>query len=219
MNVPESTAADPTDPLKVAFVGKRALLEGGAHSAPEAAAALEQLQSALTDRLRRLPAEMTPARPPQAVGLSSLAVGGDRLFTQACRALGWRQHIFLPQPREEFLQASGSTGPDFSPAEAEQARHLLASPHIVEERVASTSPNRHARFEDVNLELIKACDLLVCLLPAATTTGKRGGSLEAVALAHRWHRPVLELRVHFDAAHHPALTETWHRPPEIPPAS
>jgi hypothetical protein len=215
MNPPaETTSREQTAVLTVAFVGKRALLDGG----PEDADRLASLQAALTTRLHRLAAEWKPAPPRQVVGLSSLAVGGDMLFTRACRTLGWPQHILLPQPREGFLQAAGSSGPDFSPAEADEARQLLASPHVVEERVASTSPDRHTRFEDVNRTLVDACDLLVCLLPAATTTGKRGGSLEAAALAHRRHRPVLELRVHLNASHLPVLTEAWLPPPTATPA-
>lgn len=223
MNAPSSMSPGLALAVQVAFVGKRVLLDPAPPSPEEAAAFHQALESALTERLRRLPDDLALTDRHQICGISSLAIGGDALFTRTCHTLGWWQRIFLPQSREDFLQARGSSGPDFSPEEAEAARHLLASPHIIEERVASTSSDRHERFEDVNLEMLQACDLIVCLLPADTTSGKRGGTLEVIQLARRWHRPLLELRVHWDGANPPQLADTWHwnhstNSPDRPPS-
>ncbi|MFN0125082.1 MAG: hypothetical protein ACKV19_00150 [Verrucomicrobiales bacterium] len=210
MNVPDPKPPGLTLAVQVAFVGKRVLLDPAPPSREAAATFRQALETALTARLRRLPEHLCLTDRHQVCALSSLAIGGDAVFTRACRTLGWWQRIFLPQPREEFLLARGSGGPDFSPVEADEIRQLLASPHIIEERVASTSSDRHERFEDVNLELVRISDVVVCLLPADPTPGKRGGTLDVMELARRMRRPVLELRVDFDGSNQPQLTETWH---------
>jgi len=199
--------------VQVAFAGKRRLLDTTRHPAVDPKTFHEALAGQLTERLRRLPSDLGLSPRHAVCALSSLAAGGDLLFTRACAALGWWQRILLPQPREDFLAAGGETGPDFSPDDAAEARRLLASPQVIEERVVSLSADRHTRFEDVNLELVRTCDVLVCLLPAEADDGKRAGTLETLNLAKRWRRPVLELRAGLRDDGTPALTEQWHWPP------
>lgn len=196
--------------VQVAFAGKRVLLTPEQAATVDPTAFHDALTAQLTERLRRLPGNLGLSSRHRVCALSSLAIGGDLLFTRACRTLGWWQQILLPQAREDFLAAGGSSGPDFSPMEAEEARQLLASPHIIEERVASVSAERAARFEDVNLEMVRACDVFVCLLPDGTTEGRRGGTFAVLELAKRWHRPVLALHVQVTENGQPALTDVWH---------
>lgn len=196
--------------VQVAFAGKRVLLT------PEQAAVVDRvrfhaaLELQLTERLRRVPADLGLTSRHRVCALSSLAIGGDLLFTRSCRTLGWWQRILLPQARKDFLKAEGERGRDFSDAEAAEAEELLRSPHIIEERVASVSADRHARFEDVNLELVRICDVFICLLPAEAKAGQPGGTFDALELAKRWRRPVLELRVRVTDDGQPELTGGWH---------
>lgn len=124
--------------------------------------------------------------------------------------------------REDFLAATGSGGVrDFSDAEAEAARAALAAPNVIQEHVVSESLDRRERFEDVNLELIRACDVLVVLVRVGAN-GKPGGSLDAIAQACACGRTVLELRVAVNAEGGPKIgDEIWHHrgafsPPALP---
>lgn len=197
---------------QVASAGKRRLLDPARHPSVDPKAFQAALAGQLTERLRRLPADLGISPRHEIGALSSLAAGGDLLFTRACAALGWWQRLLLPQPREDFLAAGGESGPDFSAGEAEEKRRLLAGPQIIEERVGSLSADRHTRFEDVNLELVRVCDVLVCLLPAEFSEDKRAGTLETLNLAKRWRRPVLELRSGLREDGTPTLTGQRHWP-------
>ncbi len=203
MHAPASISSDCTCPpppglplvVQLGFAGSRRLLDRAAHPGVDPAQFEAALQPLLTARLRRVPAELGlhPDRHP-VCGLSSLAIGADTLFSRACRELPWPHRVLLPQHREDFLHARGSDGtPDFSETEAAAARDLLASPQVIQERVIGESPDRHERFEDVNLELVRVCDVLVVLLRLGVD-GKPGGALEALGQALASRRTVLELR-------------------------
>ncbi len=222
MHTAHPPSAAPPIPLvvQVGFVGSRRLLDAAAVVSP--AAFEDALLPMLSARLQRLSTELglDHERHPLC-GLSSLAVGGDLLFARVCRELGWPHRVYLPQLREDFLAATGSGGVrDFTVAEADVARAALAAPNVIQERVASESLDRRERFEDVNLELIRACDVLVVLVRAGAD-GKPGGSLDAIAQARACGRTVLELRVSVDAAGQPQLADVWHHrsaftPPALP---
>ncbi|MBI5424987.1 MAG: hypothetical protein HZA32_12995 [Opitutae bacterium] len=196
--------------VQVAFAGKRRLFDPPHASSGDEAAFAAAVERLLVERLHRLQTELGGGR---VCGLSSLAAGGDLMFARSCQQLGWWQRVLLPQPREDFLAACGSGGPDFTPAEAEEARRLLLGGHVIEERVASVASERATRFEDVNLELVRICDVLVCLLPGAATADKPAGTRATLALAQRWHRPVLEIGVTVGKDGKPVLSEQWHCPP------
>jgi hypothetical protein len=128
-------------------------------------------------------------------GISQLAVGADTLFTRACAKAGWLQRIFLPQPREDFLAAVNDRNePDFTPSQREQANTFFSSDHIIQERVVSDSSDRKMRFEDVNLELVRVSDVVVCLMDASAGSG-RGGTGQVRDEALRRTKPLLEIRV------------------------
>ncbi len=238
--------------VHVAFAGKRRLLPAITVPSVDEGKFHAELEAELTERLRCLPDELGLMPGDQICAMSSLARGGDLVFTRACRALGWRQRILLPQAREDFLRASEESSSelgDFTAAEANEVRTLLkgkmvvegpsvnttACPssnnptgtqlHLIEERVVSTSGDRDTRFEDVNLEMLRACDVLIGLLPAEPGESKPAGTEATMALAQRRSIPVLELRVAVSAIGNPMLSEKWQglkdpetaQPPKLTP--
>jgi hypothetical protein len=207
--------------VQLGFAGSRQLFDAVAHPGIERAEFERAVQEHLAHRLRALPEELRLSGAHFFCGFSQLAVGADTLFTRACRDLGWPQRFLLPQHREEFLGARGSDGqPDFTDAERTEARELFDSPHVIHERVVSDSPHRQRRFQDVNLELVRVSDVVVCLTNTATG-GRPGGTREVLEHAHRRGRPTLEIAVSVDEAGGPSFSETWRNlegfaPPGVP---
>lgn len=140
--------------------------------------------------------------------ISSMAVGGDMVFTRYCEAEQIMQRVFLPLPREEFLNARGSQGDDFSDAQKAEARSLLGSSHVIQERVVSQLADRRDRFHDVNLEIVRVSDVVVCLTRAGPS-GKPGGTREALELARKRGRPVLEIEIGVKRGA-PVFMRRWH---------
>lgn len=186
--------------VHVAFSGKRRLFKPKRHQGLETDAYKTSVIAILTERLKRLRDDLSLADEQQVCALSSLAVGGDVVFSRACGNLGWRQRVLLPQAREDFLAASEDGQPDF-PTEEDKAevRELLDSARVIEERVASTSADRQERFEDVNVEMLRLCDVLVCLFTEdepydpQDSAPRRGGTQATLQLAQRMQKRVLKL--------------------------
>jgi hypothetical protein len=128
-------------------------------------------------------------------------------FTRACLDADVVQRVFLPQPRDEYLRAVGSGGPDFSEEEKDTARRLLASPHVIQERVVSDAGDRRDRFHDTNLEIARVSDVLICVVAPSQSDG-RGGTVELIELADKRLRPVLEVEISVrDGV--PVLSSQW----------
>lgn len=128
-------------------------------------------------------------------GVSQLAIGADTVFVRACQSLAIPHRVLLPQPREAFLQATSSKGaPDFAQAEQETARSLLVSPFAIEERTVSTASDRRDRFQDTNLAIIRASDVVVCL-ERERPARDAGGTGDLIARAVSLGKPVLAITV------------------------
>lgn len=207
-------ATQPTLPVvvPVGFVGPRDLSPEGDALYPVQLEALHSVvQSKLMESLQNLPRDLGLGSHHFLCGISQLAVGADTLFTQACASLRLPQRIFLPQPRHEFLSARNSEGhPDFSPDDQEAAGRLLDSDHIIQEQVVSLASDRHARFEEVNLEIIRVAEVLICIT-GAQSKGKPGGTFQFLDAALRHLKPVLEIHVAWKNDQ-PEITASWHRP-------
>jgi hypothetical protein len=206
--------------VQLGFAGSRHLFNSQAHPDVDAERFHSAVEVFLTDRLKRRQAELG-LKPWQFLcGISSAAIGGDTVFSRACRALQIPQRVFLPQERIAYLDAEGGNErPDFAPAEKDVARELLSSPHVIQERVVSDSFDRRTRFEDVNLEIVRVSDALVCLL-GEEPGGKPGGTNDLIQQARTRGRAVLEIRVSVKDGQ-PQFAETWHsresfRLPELP---
>jgi len=198
--------------LHVGFSGSRRLFDAGAHGDIDAKAFEDALVPLLAEQIRQACADLKVAPHHALCGLSQVAVGGDFAFTRACARLGAVQCIVLPQPLDDYLAAvSPSTKqPDFTGPEADRARELAGSEHVISTRVASVASGRDERLDDTNLEIVDTSDLMVCLF--GDDAGKRGGAAAAMQFAMSRDKPVLAL----DLAVHdgrPVLTRR-HPPPE-----
>ena len=204
--------------VALGFAGSRYLLDGDSTlDAPGRSAFMAALEARLRDRIAALPAELglSPAHVP--CGVSQVAIGADMLFTRACAALELPQRIFLPQSRDEYLAGQEADGtPDFDPAQRHEAGQLLASPHVIEERVVSDAADRADRFADANLEIIRVSDVLVCLL-REHAAAHVGGTVEFLAKGRKRGLPVLELRV-AEQDGQPVVREVRHNWPGSPDA-
>lgn len=203
--------------VQLGFAGSRRLIES--EHLPDAV--LTEIQGYLTSRLAQLPKDLDFDQSHFLCGISSLAAGADTLFTRACKDCDIPQRIFLPQPRDDFFKATNSSGrPDFNEAERDEALELLNnSPHIIHERLVSHADKRESRFEDVNLAIARASDVVVCLF-RADAQAKPGGAQHLLKLAKKRCLPALEIRVVLRGGK-PTFEETWHdrkdyTPPKLP---
>jgi hypothetical protein len=227
MSNPPSTThfAPPGLPLVVqlSFAGSRVLFDAGRHPRVDRGAFELSLQRLLRERIEVLRTELELTGRHFWCGISQIAIGGDTVFTRVCQEMDIPQRIYLPQPREEFLAAQGKNRQaDFNDEERRVARELLDSPHIIQERVVATAADRHARFEEVNRELARLADVIICLV-RADAEAKPGGSRDLIEQGRTRRRPVLEIRVSVMPDGQPVLAETWHHlewfklPPARPP--
>lgn len=143
------------------------------------------------------------------VGLSQMAIGADMLFSETLAGLGWCHRVFLPQPRDEYLRASGSRGADFTAGQRHRAIALLEAPHVIEERVVSTARDRVDRFDDTNLQLIADADVVVCLFREGDI-GRPGGTEQMMARAKGRGVPLLALILSVNEDGIPELQSRWH---------
>lgn len=195
--------------VQIGFAGSRSLFDPNEHPEIDASAFDGSVLDQLTELLRRLPQDLDLSDQHFLCGISQMAVGADMIFSRVCNELTVPQQLFLPQHREDYLAAIGSHGiPDFSPDQQRTARLLMDSPHVIQERVVSDAAKRSDRFEDVNLEIVRFSDLLVCLL-RETPDKKPGGTRDLVERARKRGKPVLEITVCVENGQ-PVLRQAWH---------
>ncbi len=209
--------------VQLAFAGPRKLLAPETHPVVQAqdveATILDQLTALLHHKLR---SDLKLSDYHFVCGHSQLAVGADTIFARAMQGLGWPHRIFLPQNREDFLNAVSAKGtPDFNAEERRVAMAILSGSSVIQERVVSDSADRHLRFEDVNRELVRVSDVVVCLV-TDTGSGGRGGTNDLIEEARRHERPTLLVHLAVDSSGTPSLRPEWQRLeqfklPEAPP--
>jgi hypothetical protein len=194
----KARAIAPRFPLvvHVALAGSRQLYDARAHPELRAEEIERQVAAQCEQRLRELPAALGLSDQHFLCGVSQLAAGVDTAFASACQVLGMPQRILLPERADNYLQAASAGGqPDFTPAQRETASQLLASPHIIEVRVASTASDRTRRFEETNLALLRGSDVVLCLV-RENAVPRAGGTASLIRRARAMGKPVLELGIH-----------------------
>lgn len=212
MSTSPASSATPGLPVVVqlGFAGSRFLFDVKKHPTVDMVKFHDAVRQHLVARLKAMHTELGLGERRFFCGLSQLAIGADTIFTQALQELSWPQRFFLPQLREDFLAAKGSDGtPDFTDPQRDAARKLFDSPHVIQERIASDSPDRHTRFQDVNMELVRLSDAMVCVVDASAGS-KSGGTRELIDDAVRRERTVLEIGVTVGKDNSPLFTDTWH---------
>lgn len=202
--------------LSVGFAGSRHLLdEVSDRSEDEVQRYEDQVTQYLQEVLEQLPGTLGLPEHEKLqhffCSISQLAIGADQCFTRACQQLGIPQRLFLPLPWDAYSTDTGSDGTsDFSPAQKVAAAALVDSPHIIQQRIISHTDNRRARFEDVNLEIVSASDVIISLV-RAEADAKPGGTKGLIDLAIKRGKPVLEITVAYDNGN-PVFNQQWQQP-------
>jgi hypothetical protein len=176
--------------VHVGFAGSRRLFDG---VVPEGY--LERVEGYLAEVIGGLAGELGFGAHHFLCGISQVAIGADFCFTRVLAAKGIPQRIFLPQHRDEYLNAVGSAGvADFSEEERREAMRLLDGDQVIQERVVSEAADRRMRFEETNIEIIRHSDVILCLVREGAD-GKPGGTLEMISRAKAWNTPLLTVTV------------------------
>jgi len=135
------------------------------------------IAAAVNAALRELKAEGTG----EWIALSSIAAGGDLLFTEQALALGLAWHCVLPLPTAEFRK-------DFSEAEWLAVEALL--PKAEQVRVIAENGEREDAYLDAGMETVHACDVLLAVWDGEPARGK-GGTADVIAYARDLKKPLL----------------------------
>lgn len=181
--------------VQVGFAGSRHLFDAAAFPDLDPTDVERQVLSLFIGYLAQLPATLGLTSDHFLCGVSQIAVGADTVFVRACQSLKIVHRVLLSQPRDAFLSAKSSDGtPDFSSAEQNIARSLLASPLAIEEHAVSSASDRHERFQDANLAILGASDVVVCL--QRERPGRdAGGTGDLMERAISSGKPTLEITV------------------------
>lgn len=222
MNLNPSPESGPSNSLslvvQLGFAGSRHLFDADAHPNIDPNQFHATVERHLTQCLRTLPAELNLSSGHFLCGVSQIAIGADTMFLRACRELKILNRLLLPQPLDEYLTAKDFKGePDFTEEQRQATRVLIANGQVIHEQVASNAPDRQTRFEEVNIEMVRVSDVLVCLR-RSDASRKRGGTSDMFELAARRNRPVLDIQVSVENGE-PRFETCWHRKDRFnPPA-
>ena len=137
----------------------------------------EKLSALLRDLLHSLGKEITG----QLVGHSSIAIGGDTLFAEACLASNIPWIALLPLAEGDFKS-------DFSETDWEKARHLLQKAARVESLVGAK--DRNVAYLECGLATVEEADLMIAVWDGEPSRGT-GGTAEVVAHARNFGRPLI----------------------------
>jgi hypothetical protein len=212
--MPQHSAPAHSLPLVVqlGFAGSRQLLDVENGGTPADPADFEtKIQQWMGPRLKQLHADLGLQPRHFFCGVSAIAVGADTVFARTCQASGIPLRVFLPQTRDEFLHANGSSGPDFNDSQRAEALRLLDTPHVIQERLVSDSRHRAERFQDANREIVRVSDVLLCLLRKGSDE-KVGGTADLINHAVQRGKPVLVAEVSASKDGELLLDEHWRLP-------
>lgn len=196
--------------VQLGFSGSRALFEGQLTDAPQALKLCEEFKAWFEKRFARIRNELQLEENQFFVGVSQLACGADMIFTKVCKNLSIPQRFFLPEHREKFLSAMEPDGvPDFTQLQRAEAEILFESDHVIQERVAASAPSRASRFEEVNTEIMRVSDAMICIL-REQSVGKPGGARQILQRAIKRGIPVLEIQVAEREGTFAVVVDFWH---------
>lgn len=142
-------------------------------------------------------------------GISQIAVGGDMIFAQVLEDRKSLHRVYLPQPLEEYLKATGSKGPDFEESERKAARTLIGSSNVAQVLVVADSQDRHDRFRQTNAEICRSSDLMICLVLKGADSGKAGGTRELARRTILSKKPCLVVEYEYNEEKM-EFSDEWH---------
>ena len=208
----KSIPNNPTLPsvVQLGFSGSRELFDGVLTDSPDALKLCADAEVWLADRLAKIREELALDDNQFFVGISQIACGADTIFSKVCSKQSIPQRIFLPEHRDQFLSAVEPNGnPDFTVKQHAEAEELLDAEHIIQERCVVNSPDRTARFEETNVEIMRVSDAMICLL-SAKAAGKQGGTRQLLERAIQRGMPVLEIQVFGRNGRFEVVQDQWH---------
>ena len=137
----------------------------------------EKVGALLRELLHSLGSEI----PGQLVGHSSIAIGGDTLFAEACLASSIPWIALLPFAEGDFKS-------DFSAADWDKARQLLQRAARVDSLVGAK--DRNVAYLECGLATVEEADLMIAIWDGEASRGT-GGTAEVVAHARNFGRPLI----------------------------
>jgi hypothetical protein len=192
--------------VQLGFTGSRYFVPADRRGKVDEVAFNKEVMEYLFERLSELPTVLGLSERSFICGVCQLAIGGDTFFVQACQRLGIPVRIFLPEPPDVFFEMEDDV-PDFAPAQKEQGKAILESPDVIQLRVIGEALIRDARFQQVNHEMARVSDLIVCLV-RKDAKWNPGGSLAMLERARVRQRTVLKITVGEEHGH-PTFTPEW----------
>jgi hypothetical protein len=127
------------------------------------------------------------------IAVSSIAIGADIAFVEACLENGMPWIAILPMRSEEFFNEN-----DFPDAQIRaRAMALLERAACVEitksncdDGVKDARAARHDAFSDTGQRIVDYCDIFIAVLRPTAEPPKRGGTAEILGCAKRGKRPI-----------------------------
>ena len=133
--------------------------------------------------LRELLVSLSAEIPGQLVGHSSIAIGGDTLFAEACLASDMPWIALLPFAEGDFKS-------DFSDTDWDKARQLLQRAARVESLVGTK--DRNVGYLECGLATVEEADLMIAVWDEEPSRGT-GGTADVVAHARNFGKPLILL--------------------------
>jgi hypothetical protein len=133
------------------------------------------------DLLRELLVSLGKEIPGQLVGYSSIAIGGDTLFAEACLSSGIPWVASLPFAEGDFKS-------DFTDRDWNKARQLLQRAARVDSLVGAK--DRNVAYLECGLATVEEADLMIALWDGQPSRGT-GGTAEVVAHARNFGKPLI----------------------------
>jgi hypothetical protein len=162
--------------LAIGFTGHRHL--------PDEAKSGAQILNFLKEKKEKTPGVV--------YGISSVAVGGDLLFAEACIQLGLPVRVLLPMPKEQFRE-------DFDEATWRRAEQVLRKSMYVE--VTGEDQARDARYYECGIEMVLQCSVLLTVWDGEPSHGL-GGTEQIVSFAKAEGRPITWIHSNSGAIQH-----------------
>jgi hypothetical protein len=151
--------------LAIGFTGHRLL--------PDEAKSGEQIFKFLREKKEETPGVV--------FGISSVAVGGDLLFAEACIQLGLPLRVLLPMPMEQFRD-------DFDESTWKRVEEVLRRAMSIE--VTGGDQSRDARYYECGIETVLQSRVLLALWDGEPSRGL-GGTEQIFSFAKVEGRPIV----------------------------